>query len=59
VPRPLLPLTTREVLVMEFLEGKKLYDAVKEYGEAFAAEQGRTFKNLGEHLFSVPASSTM
>ncbi|KAG5186674.1 ABC1 family-domain-containing protein [Tribonema minus] len=46
IPKPIMDFTTREVLVMQFMEGKKLYDAIKEYGEKYAARQGKTFKDL-------------
>jgi hypothetical protein len=47
IPRPHLDLSTKEVLVMEYFQGKKLYDAIKEYAEVHAAAQGKTFKDLG------------
>mmetsp|Transcript_3694 Transcript_3694/g.5071 ORF Transcript_3694/g.5071 Transcript_3694/m.5071 type:complete len:273 (+) Transcript_3694:53-871(+) len=37
-------------MVMEFLEGKKLYDAVKECGEKYASKQGKTFKDLEREM---------
>ncbi|CAM9574178.1 unnamed protein product [Chrysoparadoxa australica] len=46
VPEPVMDLCTKDVLVMTYLPGKKLYDCVKEYGEVVAAKQGKTFKQL-------------
>jgi len=46
VPAPDHVHTTRGVLVMEYLAGKKLYDVVKEYGQVHARRQGKTWEEL-------------
>jgi len=41
---------TREVLVMEYLPGRKLVEAIREQGEAYAQRQGRTFRDLEREM---------
>ncbi|KAI9907576.1 hypothetical protein PsorP6_003197 [Peronosclerospora sorghi] len=46
VPEPKLELCTREVLVMEYLKGRKLLDGIHDHFEAIAADRGMTVDEL-------------
>ncbi len=46
VPRPLRELCTRDVLLMEFLDGEKLVDALRRQYSALAAARGLTLAEL-------------
>lgn len=46
IPEPLTPLCTKEVLVMEFLKGKKLLDGIHDHFAAIAADRGVTVDDL-------------
>lgn len=48
IPEPIVPLCTKEVLVMEFLKGKKLLDAIHDHLAAIAADRGVTVDFLKE-----------
>jgi len=44
VPKPIF--STERVLVMEFLDGVKLVDGIRAYGEVIAKEQGKTWEEF-------------
>ncbi|KAF1795000.1 Protein kinase-like domain [Phytophthora cactorum] len=44
IPEPRMELCTKEVLVMEFLKGRKLLDGIQDHFEAIAADKGVTDK---------------
>ncbi|UIZ24789.1 hypothetical protein KXD40_006740 [Peronospora effusa] len=46
IPEPKLELCTKEVLVMEFLKGRKLLDGIQDHFEAIAADKGVTVEFL-------------
>ncbi|DAZ93663.1 TPA: hypothetical protein N0F65_012871 [Lagenidium giganteum] len=46
IPEPKLKLCTKEVLVMEFLRGKKLVEGIQDHFECIAADQGVTVEYL-------------
>lgn len=46
VPKPFMDLCTRNVLVMEFIEGPKLRDGIRNYARKWAARQGKTLEQL-------------
>lgn len=46
VPQPFPELTTKRMLVMEYLEGPKLIDGLKEYFAAWAIQNGTTLESL-------------
>lgn len=46
IPEPRLDLCTKEVLVMEFLRGRKLLDGIQDHFEAIAADKGVTVDEL-------------
>jgi predicted unusual protein kinase regulating ubiquinone biosynthesis (AarF/ABC1/UbiB family) len=46
VPRPDFDLTRRSVLVMDYLDGLKLSDAIRAYGEEYARKLGTTYASL-------------
>lgn len=46
VPRPIRELCTKHMLVMEYLDGKKLVDALREQAAALASAQGLTLDQL-------------
>ncbi|TMW65723.1 hypothetical protein Poli38472_008365 [Pythium oligandrum] len=48
IPAPLTELCTKEVLVMEFLKGRKLLDGIQDHFEAIAADKGVTVQFLKE-----------
>ena len=50
VPVPDHVQTTKDVLVMEYLPGKKLYNVLKEYGKVHAKKQGKTWEELEEDM---------
>ena len=53
VPRPLLSLCTKDILVMEFLHGKSLLKGVKEFFQAYAASQGKTYEEIEEEQLAL------
>lgn len=46
VPQPFADLTTRRMLVMEYLEGPKLIDGLKEYFATWATQNGTTLEQI-------------
>jgi aarF domain-containing kinase len=46
IPAPRLDMCTKEVLVMEFLRGRKLLDGIQDHFEAIAADRGVTVEQL-------------
>lgn len=46
VPRPFLNLCSKNVLVMEFLDGKQLIDGIRESASVYATKQGKTLEQL-------------
>ncbi|KAE8894362.1 hypothetical protein PF005_g25206 [Phytophthora fragariae] len=46
IPEPRMELCTKEVLVMEFLKGRKLLDGIQDHFEAIAADKGVTVEFL-------------
>ncbi|KAF1773597.1 Protein kinase-like domain [Phytophthora cactorum] len=48
IPEPRMELCTKEVLVMEFLKGRKLLDGIQDHFEAIAADKGVTKWTLRE-----------
>jgi aarF domain-containing kinase len=48
LPKPYLDLCTKEVLVMEFLRGKKLLDGIKDHLECIAQDKNTTVEALME-----------
>lgn len=46
IPKPKMELCTKEVLVMEFLKGRKLLDGIHDHFEAIAAGKGVTIEEL-------------
>lgn len=46
IPEPRIELCTKEVLVMEFLKGRKLLDGIHDHFEAIAAGKGVTVEDL-------------
>jgi len=46
VPKPILSLATRHVVVMEFIEGTKLVDGIIEYYTDLAKKMGMTLEQL-------------
>ncbi|CAH0482435.1 unnamed protein product [Peronospora belbahrii] len=46
IPEPKIELCTKEVLVMEFLKGRKLLDGIHDHFEAIAADKGVTVEFL-------------
>lgn len=48
VPQPISDLSTRKMLVMDYLEGPKLSDGLREYFEEWAVQHGTTFDKLEE-----------
>ncbi|GMF19593.1 unnamed protein product [Phytophthora fragariaefolia] len=46
IPKPKMELCTKEVLVMEFLKGRKLLDGIQDHFEAIAADKGVTVEFL-------------
>lgn len=58
VPHPLPELCTRDVLVMEYLQGQKLLTAIKDHFRELAQSQGKDFDQLcKEHAAAPPADS--
>jgi aarF domain-containing kinase len=57
VPRPLKELCTRDVLVMQFLEGEKLVDALRRQYAALAAARGTTLAALREEWAAAAAAA--
>ena len=53
VPRPVQELCTRRVLVMEYLDGEKLVDALRRRATALAASRGLTLAQLREQWASA------
>jgi hypothetical protein len=52
VPRPFLPLCRRDILVMEYLPGQKLFETMRTYGEEMARARGVSFDQLREEMMS-------
>ncbi|RLN06549.1 hypothetical protein BBJ28_00024753, partial [Nothophytophthora sp. Chile5] len=48
IPSPKMELCTKEVLVMEFLKGRKLLEGIQDHFEAIAADKGVTVQMLKE-----------
>ncbi|GLD92079.1 hypothetical protein PINS_up000612 [Pythium insidiosum] len=48
IPEPRMDLCTKEVLVMEFLKGRKLVEGIQDHFEAIAADKGVTVQFLKE-----------
>lgn len=48
IPQPYLELTTRKMLVMEYLDGRKLSDGLKDYFADWAVKHGTTLEELEE-----------
>jgi len=46
IPRPMRQLCSKHLLVMDYLDGKKLVDALREQYTAMAAAQGMTLEQL-------------
>eukprot|EP01062_Namystynia_karyoxenos_P071465 TRINITY_DN66985_c0_g1_i1.p1 TRINITY_DN66985_c0_g1~~TRINITY_DN66985_c0_g1_i1.p1 ORF type:complete len:614 (+),score=244.91 TRINITY_DN66985_c0_g1_i1:82-1842(+) len=46
VPEPHLQYCTKEVLVMDYLAGPKLHDAIRDFGTRYARSIGTTFEQL-------------
>uniref|UniRef100_M4BTI7 Protein kinase domain-containing protein n=1 Tax=Hyaloperonospora arabidopsidis (strain Emoy2) TaxID=559515 RepID=M4BTI7_HYAAE len=46
IPNPKMEYCTKEVLVMEFLKGRKLLDGIQDHFEAIAADKGVTVEEL-------------
>jgi aarF domain-containing kinase len=46
IPEPMMELCTKEVLVMEFLKGRKLLEGIQDHFEAIAADKGVTVEFL-------------
>jgi aarF domain-containing kinase len=50
VPKPFPQYCTKNVLTMEFLEGPKLVDGVREAGKRYAESVGKTFEELEREI---------
>jgi aarF domain-containing kinase len=57
VPRPVKELCTKHMLVMEYLDGKKLVDALREQYTAIAASAGMTLDQLRDKWASNAAAA--
>jgi aarF domain-containing kinase len=46
IPRPVMPLCTKDVLVMDFLSGKRLVDGIRDQYARYAKKMGMTLEEL-------------
>ncbi|KAJ8901214.1 hypothetical protein NDN08_007063 [Rhodosorus marinus] len=58
VPEPIMDLCTKHVLVMEYLEGKRLVDSIREQYSKLAARLGKTLEELEEEQKNEVKEST-
>lgn len=59
IPMPIMELTSRGVLVMTYLPGKKLVDAVKESYQRLAASRGQKYEELEEEMMQAIRDGTL
>lgn len=53
IPRPIMSMCTKDILVMEFLRGKSLLKGVKEFFKSYAESQGKTYEEIEEEQLAL------